>query len=309
MGLEEVGEREAEENERDSDERQVAVTYFTPERFAASPQVGLPITQTWESFRTWLSSPSFGETKREAGAWCPCALEGGIVRAGTGRVSLLVFDVDEAGPNGMTNSFEELKSYQGVIAPTFSATPENRKHRIVLLPSRDLTAGEFKIVWPTLNRRLASFDRPILIDQGCKNLNRLYFACVARSPEAWLGAVRLDGAPVDVDRSLEFARAAREAEENERVARLANMRPVDEAHRDKYVRGAIESARRNIEGAGEGGRHDALLREAFSLARLELTQDEIERELLPSFVAVAGEPRRNEGTCAIRDAVKARGRT
>lgn len=292
----------------DVEEKQISITYLSPERFAAQPQVGLPITQPWESFLAWLSSPSFGETKRDAGAWCPCALEGGIVKNGTGRMSLFVFDVDEAGPDGIANSFEELKGYQGIIAPTFSATPENRKHRIVLLPSRDLTAGEFKIVWPTLNRRLASFDRPIVIDQGCKNLNRLYFACVARSHGAWLGAVRLNGAPVDVDRSLEFARAAREAEERERVARLANMRPVDDAHRDKYVRGAIESARRNIEGAGEGGRHDALLRESFSLARLELTQDEIERELLPSFVAVAGEHRRYEGACAVRDAVKARGR-
>jgi hypothetical protein len=49
-----------------------------------------------------------------------------------------------------------------------------------------------------------------------------------------------------------------------------------------------------------------LLREAYSLARLGLDARTLERELLDTFVAVAGEGRRFEGHRAIRDAVEAR---
>jgi hypothetical protein len=283
----------------------VSITHFTPERFAASPQVGLSLTQNWESFSRWLSWPSYADNKKAFGAWCPCALEGGRVKEGRGVMSLLVFDVDHCVDGGIDKSACELKNYRGVIVPTYSATSGEKPeaHRIVLLPSRSLTVEEFKIAWPFTDAALAR--EGIVLDRACKNVNRLYFACVARSAETWTGARILEGRPIDVDAMLTAAReeaAEREAERKRRPP----PRPVEDRHRDKYVRGALDAARRNIEGAGEGGRHDALLREAFSLPRLDLTEADIERELLPSFVAVAGEARRYEGTKAIRDAVAAR---
>ena len=279
----------------------IEITYLTPKRFAAKPQIGIPIVQEWQSLRAWLSMPSFAGDKRAAGAWCPSALPGGVVKDGRGQVSFLVADVDDCGPGAMARSVEELGHYLGVVVPTFSATPEHEKHRIVLVPSRPFTSDEFPIAWVKMAKSLARAG--IALDRGCKNPNRLYFACVARSPGAWLGARKLAGEPVPVDAMLAAARVDRAAEERERANR-PKLAPV--AHRDRYIAGALTRARANVAGASEGERHGALLREAFSLARLGLSEDEIADALLESFVAIAGESRRREGERAIRDAVAAR---
>jgi hypothetical protein len=286
-------------------DREIAFTYLTPARFEAKPQVGIPITQDWHSLVRWLTWPSHAENKRAHGAWCPTAIEGGAVKSGRGPVALLVADVDDCGPDGLDLSTSALAPYAGCVVPTFSATSEKPKHRIVLLPSRPISADEWPIAWPKFAATLAAVG--ITVDRGCKNINRLYFACVARAPEAWLGARLLTGAPVPVDAMLAAACEEHDAERRERERQARNRRPVREEHRDRYVAGAIDRARSNIAGASEGGRHDALLREAFSLSRLDLTDDEIERHLLDAFVAVAGEGRRFEGHRAIRDAVRARG--
>jgi hypothetical protein len=59
--------------------------------------------------------------------------------------------------------------------------------------------------------------------------------------------------------------------------------------------------------ASDGERHYTLSKEAFCLARLDLTEREIALALVPAFVAVAGEPRRREGERTVRDAIAARG--
>jgi hypothetical protein len=276
---------------------------LTPERFEAKPQLGITIKQEWHSLLRWLTWPSFGE-KRDHGAWCPCALEDGTVKNGRGPVSLLVADVDQCAADGIDKSTTALHPYSGAIIPTCGATLEAPKHRIVLLPSRPLTVGEWPLAWAKFARTLG--DCGIAVDRGCKNINRLYFACVARSPEAWLGARILTGEPVNVDSMLAAAREeqAEEQAARERAARM--RRPVRASQRDKYVAAALNRARDNVASAGEGARHDALLREAFSLARFGLDVADIERELLETFVAVAGEMRRFEGRRAIRDAVVAR---
>jgi hypothetical protein len=192
---------------------QIRITYLTPERFRASPQVGLTITQEWQSLLRWFTWPTFEDCKQAAGAWCPCALEGGRVKAGAGPVSLLVGDVDECGADGIDRTVALLSACAGVVAPTFSATPEGPKHRIVLLLDRDLTADEFPIAWRKFNRRMAAHG--VALDQGCKNVNRLYFACVCPSPDKWLGARILTGKPIAVDAMLTAARA--EEAEGERA--------------------------------------------------------------------------------------------
>jgi hypothetical protein len=280
----------------------IAITYLSAARFASSPQVGIRIEQEWHALLRWLAWPTFADDKRAAGAWCPCDLEGGAVKAGKGPVSLLVADVDDCGGGAIDRSAELLAPYVGAVIPTFSATPEKPKHRIVLLPSRPLTAEEFPIAWPKMASTLA--DAGILVDRGCKNINRLYFACVARSPEAWLGARLLNGTPIDVDGMLAAARADAEAER----VRRPTSRPIEDRNRDRYVAGAIDRARANLMSAPEGSRHDLLLREVFSLARLGLSDVDLEAALLEPFVAVAGESRRREGERAIRDAAAARSR-
>ena len=281
------------------------IVYLSPERFADSPQVGLPIRQNWRSLLRWLTWPTYAADKRAAGAWCPCALDGGTVKGGSGLVSLLVFDVDDCGADGIDKSAFALARYSGAVVPTFSATLEKTKHRIVIVPTRPLEPAEFKVAWPWMNRTFSTTD--ILVDHGCKNINRLYFSCVTRSPQTWLGARLLEGEPVDVDALLAAAREEA-AELAAARARRPPPRPVVDQNRASYVAGAIDSARRNIASAPEGGRHDTLLRESFGLARFELDEAQISLELIETFVHVAGEARRTEGEKCIRDAVAARRR-
>ncbi len=288
---------------------EITLTYLTAERFRAQPQVGLRIEQSWTTTADGLTTPIVAETKRDAGAWCPCALDGGRVKEGRGPVFLLVADVDDAGPGAIGRSASALSRYQGAVIPTFSATKENEKHRIVLVPSRPLTPEEFPIAWQKIARKLAAMG--IAVDRGCKNINRLYFVANTPAPEMWLGAHRLAGAPVNVDALLAVARREdeqhRRREEAER-ARRAAVAPTREEHRDKYVAAAIANERARIASAAEGSRHDALLKAAFALARpaIGLTIVQIEAALLDAFVSVAGESRRREGQRAIHDASAAR---
>jgi hypothetical protein len=265
------------------------------------------IRQEWSSLLLWLTFPAFANDKRAAGAWCPTALLDGVVKGGTGPVSLLVADVDDCTEGAVERSVEALRSYKGAVIHTASATKEKPKHRIVLLPSRPLLPDEFPLAWSKMASALAA--EGIAVDRGCKNINRLYFACVARSPESWLGAHVLEGEPVPVDAMLEASRA-----EAEQTARARAVRPeprpvpvVGDGVRDRWVAAAIKGELSNLCGASEGGRHDALLKAAWALARIEeLSEADIREALLEAFVAVAGEPRRREAERAIRDAVKAR---
>jgi hypothetical protein len=284
-------------------DRPLAVTFLTPARFAAKPQIGLPIVQEWQGLLRWLSWPSVAETKQAHGAWCPAALEEGAVRGGRGAVSLLVADVDECGPTGIEHSARILARYAGAVIPTFNATPEKPKHRIVLLPDRAITPEEFPLAWSKMASTLEQGG--VVVDRGCKNLNRLYFACVTPRAEAWMGARVLSGEPLPVDAVLEVACHDIRADQAARRSRAAS-RPVRPAHRDRYIAGALARARETVLAAREGGRHEALLKEAFSLARLDVTEGHIVDALLDAFVSVAGERRRREAERAIHDAVHAR---
>ncbi|MGD0679688.1 MAG: hypothetical protein ABSC94_30240 [Polyangiaceae bacterium] len=281
------------------------MTYLTPTRFAAKPQVGLPIVQEWHGLLCWLTTPSIADKKQAHGAWCPTALEGGAVKGGRGAVSLLVADVDDCGPAGIDHSARVLATYAGAVIPTFNAKAEKPKHRIILLPDRALTPEEFPLAWAKMASSLE--DAGVRVDRGCKNINRLYFACVTPRAGAWIGAHILPGEPLPVDAMLEAARCD---VRRERAAHRNGPGPdaIGPQRRDRYVAAAFEKARGAVLAAPDGGRHDALLRQAFSLARLELTESQIADALLDAFVAVAGEPRRREGERAICDAVRARRR-
>jgi hypothetical protein len=275
---------------------ELAITFLTPERFQAKPQIGLTISQEWHSLLRCLTWPSYGDDKRCHGAWCPTALEGGKVKGGRGPVSLLVADVDNCRPGAIDYSAEALAPYAGCVVPTFSATPERPKHRIVLLPSRSLTPDEFPLAWTKMAATLATGG--IAVDRGCKNINRLYYACVARSPEAWLGARILTGSPVDVDAMLGAAKIDREREAARVTQKAQPCKPVDAGT-------AIARAVTAVRNASAGERHDTLLRRAYSLKLDGVDEQKIVSELLPAFVSAAGEAREREGERAIRDAISA----
>jgi hypothetical protein len=289
---------------RADDAFDIAITFLSPERFERAPQVGIPIVQNWTSFAVWLATPTIASDKRAAGAWCPAALPGGAVKGGRGPVALLVADVDECTAGAIERTVDALSDYAGIVVPTFSAALEKPKHRIVLRLTRPILPDEFPACWARFARVL-DLAGIVGLDRGCKNINRLYFACVAPGPAPWRQPRTLSGRPVDVDAMVRTAaeELARERAEQERARAL--RAPVQ--HRDRYVRGALDRARVNIDASSEGGRHDTLLREAYSLARLSLSEREIADALLEPFVAKAGEHRRREAERAIRDAVAARG--
>jgi len=290
-------------------EREVTIVYLSPERFGADPQVGVPIAQGWPSFVRWLTTPTYAAAKQAGGAWTPCELPAGKVLGGKGPVSLLVLDVDHAGPEGLARSADVCGAYEGVIVPSFSATPENQKHRLVLTLSRPLTADEFPVAWRKCAADLELAG--IVVDPACKNINRLWFAPVARSRETWLGARILTGAPVDVDRMREAAHAdeeaARVAREQARAHRPPSSSPAsDSADRGAWVRTQVDRRISDVYRATEGERHGALLRAAYSLGCLpELSADTIADALIGPFVSVAGESRRTEGEKTIKGAVEA----
>jgi hypothetical protein len=89
------------------------VTYLSQSRFSAQPQVGVPIRQEWHSLLRWLIWPSFADSKKAHGAWCPTALEGGAVKGGKGSVALLVADVDECAGGAIGHSAAVLAHHAG----------------------------------------------------------------------------------------------------------------------------------------------------------------------------------------------------
>ena len=287
--------------------RCVTVGYLSPERFAAPVQIGTYVCQEWISFREALAHPRIADDKRAAGAWTACDMPEGRVNGGKGPVSLLVFDIDKAGPNGLDRTAEACAAYEGIVVPSFSATPENQKHRLVLTLSRYLKPDEFPIAWLKCATDLTIAK--IVVDSACKNINRLWFGPVARSRETWLGARILTGKPVEVEAMLRVAYEEEDERQRDLAARLACKVPVSEARLDAYIGAAIDRERRNLLSASEGGRHDALLRATYALARFEaLDEDDIRGALLEPFVACAGESRRREGERCIRDAYAARQR-
>jgi hypothetical protein len=199
-------------------DREVTITHFTHDKFRANPQVGTLVKQEWRGFLRWLIWPVYASDKTAEGGWCPCALAGGVVKGGTGPTEMLVADVDECGPESYARSVRLCASGAGAVVHTFNATPEHTKHRIVMLLDRALTPEEFPIAWRKMARRLESSG--VILDAGCKNINRLYFSCVARSQEAWLGATVLQGVPLPVDSMLVSARAEEaEIERQREIAR------------------------------------------------------------------------------------------
>ena len=279
---------------------EIAITYLSPERFFSPKQIGIVIRQDPYSCMRWLTWPSFVEDKRMVGAWCPAALKNGVVAKGTGPVCALVGDVDSCTEGALDRHAQILAPFSGVIVPSFNATKGIPKHRIVLWASRPIDgATEFRLAWSKFAAELA--DAGIVVDQACKNINRLYYGCATRSPATWLGARILTGEPVDVDGMLY---AAKRDAEREAVLRAA--RTPSTAHLDANEK--IARAVAAVQGAPEGGRHHMLLRRAYSLALDGVNETEIERALLPAFVQAAGPRREREGERAIKDAIAEAGK-
>jgi hypothetical protein len=76
------------------DGRRVVITFLSERRFRLEPQVGRTIDRTWRAFQESVSHPRFANRKDAHGAWYSCAIEGGIIKRGTGPHHVIGTDVD-----------------------------------------------------------------------------------------------------------------------------------------------------------------------------------------------------------------------
>ncbi len=275
------------------DEPAMGILFVSPQRFKASPQVGTHVTMSWREFGMYLSRPSIGEEKAEAGAYSPAVYEGNVRRkASLVRIWALIVDIDENGD--VDNVADALSRYSAIVHETFSSTNDAPRCRIVLELAEDINAATYETAHKIIRSRLRSAG--IVADEGAKDASRLSYA-----------PCRREGAG--------YRFRANEGEQLDACALIAAQPPppprppvrvVAPEHRDVYVRGALRKAAEAVSGASEGERHYMLCKEAFALARLGLSDSEIESALLPAFVAAAGERRQHEGIRTIRDATRAR---
>ena len=133
--------------------------------------------------------------------------------------------------------------------------------------------------------------------EGAKDASRLSY-CPVRRPGSGYRFRTTDGTLLDARRVV-ADQPPRHATERPRVASTA-------LHTDRYRRAALRRAADALSTAGEGSRHETLNREAFALARLDLSVSEIAAALLPAAIATMGDGRRREAERTIADAVRAR---
>jgi hypothetical protein len=269
------------------------VLFVSPERFRLSPQVGVPRVPTWAELGEYLSRPSIGETKDEAGAWTPALYRDNVRRkANLVSVGALVIDVDE---NGDVDAVADVVGrYDAIVHETFSSTNDAPRCRAILRFAEPIDALTYEALHKVVRRHLASAG--IVADEGAKDASRLSYSPVRR-PDAGYRFRRVDGDLLDAKRVL----AAQPVPNPRPVAS-----PIAPEHHDAYVQAALRRAADAVSSASNGMRHYMLCREAFTLARFGLSESEIRSALLPAFIAAAGEQRESEGLRTIRDAVRAR---
>lgn len=275
------------------EERELDVLYVSPDRFRAQPQIGTPCRMTWRQIAAYLSRPSIGEAKDEAGAWSPGLYRDNVRRkAHLVSIGALVVDVDDGGD--VERAAEQVRRYRAIVHETFSSTDDAPRCRIVLALAEPIASTTYERTHAIVRAHLRSAG--LVADDGAKDASRLSYSPVRR-PGARYRFATAEGSPLDVHAVL----AAQPPPPPRSVPR-----PVAPQYADAYVRAALRRAADAIASATPGERHYALSREAFSLARLGMDGGQITSALLPAFVASAGERREYEGARTIRDAVRAR---
>jgi hypothetical protein len=285
---------EPENDENDEIEIEIDVLYVAPDRFERQPQVGVPCRMTWRQLEFYLSRPTWGESKSEAGAWSPALYTDNIRRkANLVRVHALVIDIDEGGDVDLVA--EEIQPFRCIVHESFSSTNDSPRCRAVIAFAEPVDARTYEATHKLIraHQRKAGFGP----DEGAKDASRLSYSPVRR-PGSGYRFRSVDGRPLDAKRVL--------AAQPPPAPPRPGPQPPSPEHADAYLRGALERAAQAIAGATPGERHYYVSREAYSLARLGLSEAEIEAALLPAAVASMGPGREREAARTIRDAIRAR---
>jgi hypothetical protein len=282
----------------------IPVLILTPERLRARQHIGLPVIfddfemmVTWGSRVTWIDPTGDDNAdKASAGGIALGTYDGGHRTKKAWRSGrAMTLDLDE---DGDVDRIADAIGCSCFVHETYRSKPGALRCRVYIELAEAVTdVAVYDLAHAIVRRHLASAGE--IVDEGAKDSSRLNYVPVREYGTGYRFR-RVEGPPLDVVRML----AAQPPPPPRSAPRLV---PLPE-NRDRYVSAALARARTNVASATPGGRHLALCRESYSLARLALTEAEIADALLPAFVAASGESRRHEGKCAVRDAVHARGR-
>lgn len=275
-------------------ERELDVLMVSTEQFRRSPQKGTPYVWTWSELVAWLSEPAHGEDKACAGGWSPAAYKDSIRRkSGLDRVHALVVDIDQGGD--VDKVADAVAQYDAVVHETYSSTREAPRCRLVIRFDRPTDATSYERVHAVVRERLRA-GLGCAPDEGAKDASRLSYAPCR--PRGSTYRVRIcEGYGLSVERVLASVVPP---------APRSSPRPVPAKHKDKYVQAALRRGAEAVASASDGARHETVCREAYSLARLGVSLDEVMSVLLPVAVAVMGERRAREAERTIRDGYRAR---
>ncbi len=162
---------------------QLDVLYISPERFRASPQVGVPCVMPWESLAAYLSRPSVGASKDAEGGISPALYTDSIRRkANLLHVGALVLDLDEGGD--VDRVADVLTKYSAVVHETFSSTADAPRCRAYLQLAEPVEAATYERVHAVARKHLSAVG--LVADEGAKDASRLSYA-----PEKLADAQRL----------------------------------------------------------------------------------------------------------------------
>jgi hypothetical protein len=291
------------------DELAVDILHVRPEAIATSPHRGTQVRETFGELVAFVRRRVVSPFKDRDGGIALGRFKDGVRRL-THFEATRAIGVDyDQGAIAAGDIFEAIGPRRHLTYPTHGSVEGFHKSRSILFLDREVDGPTFKRCIRVVHSHFLRAG--IELDASAKDATRWWFCPVVRPEMAArfeVHATAEDAPPFDVTQLLAHADRLDSAHEAE-LAELRRWRPAPElpAERDKYVRAAVQRAADRVAAATPGERHGILNSEAYSLARLELSEDAIREALLVPFIAAAGKERRREGERTIHDACKARG--
>ena len=278
------------------------------------PHKGTQVSMSFDELMRYVSAPMVRERKDGDGGVALGRFRDGVRRLthfeGTSLVGL---DYDD-GKLTPEQIHDRLGRTEHVVYPTFSQHHVTglQKCRAILTLDRAVDlATHRRIMWVVYAR---AHERGFTLDRACKDASRWWFAPVVHPDRRAAYVVYASpegGAPMSVDRLLGYADVldAAEARRQEEYRRAHPPPSADVLGRPAYIKAALDKAAAKIARASPGNRHEVLNAEAYSLARLDLTEGEAAAVLVAAFIAAAGPEREREARRTVADAWKARGKS
>jgi hypothetical protein len=290
---------------------EVPLLVLQPEAILESPHRGTQIRQTFAELVGYFRRPFVSPSKDTHGGIALGQFRNGV-RRGSHFENTRALGIDyDAGAIASRDIFEAIGPCRHFTCPTHGSVRDFHKSRSILFLDRAIDGPAFKRCMRVV--QTIFFRAGIALDKSAVDATRWWFCPVVRPEMA--DAYQVHYTPEDaplfsVAKLLAHAdRLDAEDEAARQEYRRSHPAPelTQDETRDRYVRGAVRRAADRVANASEGERHFALNAEAYSLARLGLSEGEIMDALLVPFVIAAGEPRKREAERTIRDACRARG--